>query len=59
MILAVASASYSSLSIGPIAPTVAQCPKAPAGYMTLCPVGSNSSFETYVSYGGAYNPTGW
>jgi hypothetical protein len=55
-----ASGSYGALGVGPIAPTVAQCPKPITGYMRMCPVGASGSYQTYISYnGGAYNATGW
>lgn len=46
---------YGGFSIGPIAPTVAQCPAAVAVGATYCPVGTGTSFSTYVNY----NNLGW
>ena len=49
--------SYGSIGLGPIAPTVANCPPAQVTAAQLCPVGSGSTFQMYVSYnGGAYAP---
>jgi hypothetical protein len=46
--------SYAGLSLGPIAPTVSQCPTASATGATLCPVGtSTTGYGMYVSYNGA------
>ena len=51
-----AAQSYGTFGIGPIAPTVAQCPAGAAGMATYCPVGSSTlAYATYVSYNaGAY-----
>lgn len=49
--------SYGAFGVGPIAPTVANCPAGqPGNYAVLCPVGSSSAgYTMYVSYnGGAY-----
>lgn len=49
--------SYGKLSIGQISPLVTNCPSPDVGSATFCPVGSGTSFQTYVSYnGGAYAP---
>jgi hypothetical protein len=49
--------SYGADGIGPIAPTVSNCPAALSGFAMLCPVGSGTSFQLYISYnGGAYAP---
>lgn len=51
----VSAQSYASISLGPIAPTVAQCPAGQPNTASLCPVGSGASYSMYVSYnGGAY-----
>jgi hypothetical protein len=54
-------ASFGVMGIGPIAPTVAQCPANTANATTplaaLCPVGTAAPYQMYVSYnGGAYAP---
>lgn len=48
--------SYGAVSVGPIAPAVANCPAGVSGQATYCPVGtSTAGYATYVSYnGGAY-----
>jgi hypothetical protein len=49
--------SYGALGSGPIAPTVANCPAGQTGLAMLCPVGSGTTYQMYVSYnGGAYAP---
>ncbi len=46
-----AAQSFGSFAIGPIAPTVAQCPAGLAGQAVYCPVGSSTlAYSTYVSY---------
>lgn len=55
--LAALSQSYGGLGIGPIAPTSASCPSPTSGQAILCPVGSGTSYQVYVSYsGGIYAP---
>ncbi len=56
-LLSVSAQSFGVSGIGPIAPTVAQCPVGIASFAFICPVGSGTSFQIYVSYnGGAYIP---
>jgi hypothetical protein len=51
--------SYSSIGGGPIAPALTNCPLSVAGAWALCPVGSGTSYQMYVSYNaGAYVPLG-
>lgn len=50
---AVLGQSYGAVSIGPIAPAVANCPAGQSGFATLCPVGSGSTYTMYVSYNAA------
>ena len=51
--------SYSSIGGSPIAPTVAGCTLSGTGAWQLCPVGSGTSYQMYVSYnGGAYQLLG-
>jgi hypothetical protein len=50
-----ASGSYGALGVGPIAPTVAQCPKPITGYMRMCPVGASGN---QVNFTGTVNMQG-
>jgi hypothetical protein len=51
--------SYSTIGGAPIAPTIAGCTLSGTGAWSLCPVGSGSSYQMYVSYnGGAYQLLG-
>lgn len=51
--------SYSSIGGSPIAPTVAGCTLSGTGAWQLCPVGSGTSYQMYVSYnGGSYQLLG-
>jgi hypothetical protein len=51
-VLASRAQSFGSITIGPIASTVAGCPLSATNSATLCPVGSGTSFAMYVSYNG-------
>jgi len=57
-VILAAAQSYGGFAIGPIAPTVTQCPPGVAGQAVYCPVGSSTlTYSTYVSYNaGAYMP---
>lgn len=49
--------SYGGFGIGPIAPTVANCPAPAVNQAIQCPVGSVATFAMYISYNGlAYQP---
>jgi hypothetical protein len=51
--------SYSALGGSPISPSVSSCPISASGAWALCPVGSGTSYQMYVSYNaGAYVPLG-
>ena len=55
----VSAQSFGVSGIGPIAPTVAQCPAGLPSFALICPVGSGTSYQFYVSFnGGAYIPLG-
>lgn len=42
--------SFGAWAAGPIAPTVAQCPPGILNNAVYCPVGSGTTFNTYVNY---------